>query len=147
MSAPVRAIEILDELTERSNCVGNAIRHIDDSRLLRAGYCRDRSFRISMCNMVDDAQLSRAEHAAREDAYAGQVLNTAKIVTPFTAALAATLLATALQVGRPTCLDYVAAWTMAPAVLITVGIVFVQKATLKSTDLEPQAISGAHTNS
>ena len=36
-------------------------------------------------------------HAGREDVHAHQVLQTAKLVTPFTAAIAATFVATALQ--------------------------------------------------
>jgi tRNA C32,U32 (ribose-2'-O)-methylase TrmJ len=41
---------------------------------------------------MDDAELSLKEHAAREDAHAAQVLYTAKLVTTFSAALAATFL-------------------------------------------------------
>jgi hypothetical protein len=82
-----------------------------------------------MCN-VDDANRSVAEHAAREDANAGQVLSTAKLVTTFSAALAATFLATALQVGKPTFDDYLAAWAMLAVLVITIGIVCLPKATL-----------------
>jgi hypothetical protein len=52
------------------------------------------------------------EHATGEDAHLGRVLSTAKLVTTFSAAFAATFVATALQVGQPTWLDYVPACTM-----------------------------------
>ena len=93
---------------------------------------------------MDDAKLSLVEHATREDAHVGQVLSTAKLVTTFSAAFAAPFLATALQVGQPTCLDYVAACAMLAALLITVGIVIVRKATLKPHDFQAPDIGDAH---
>jgi hypothetical protein len=95
-------------------------------------------------HMDDDAKLSLAEHATREDAHVGQVLTTAKLVTTFSAAFAATFLAAALQVGRPTSLDYVAASAMLAALLITVGIATVRKATLKPTDFTERDVASAH---
>ena len=94
-------------------------------------------------HMDDDAKLSLVEHATREDAHVSQVLTTAKLVTTFSAAFAATFLA-ALQVGRPTALDYVAASVMLAALLITVGIVTVKKATLKPTDFTERDVASAH---
>lgn len=84
---------------------------------------------------MDDAEnLPILDHAKREDAHAGQVLSVAKLLAPFSAALGASFLVAALQVGRPTTLDYVCAWIMLLVLVLTVGIVFVPKATLQAKD-------------
>lgn len=101
---------------------------------------------------VDDAELSLEQHAAREDESAGQVLSTAKLVTTFSAAVAATFVATALQVGKPSGLDCAAAWTMLVVLVLTFGVVTVPKATLRPNDLpggtdrQPTDISITHQN-
>jgi hypothetical protein len=81
-----------------------------------------------------ELKLSLVEHATREDAHIGRVLSTAKLVTTFSAAFAATFVATALQVGQPTWLDHVAVCAML-VTLLTVGIVTVRKATLEPNDI------------
>jgi hypothetical protein len=83
---------------------------------------------------MDDTKLPMLDHAKREDAHAGQVLSVAKLLAPFSAALGASFLVAALQVGRPTTLDYVCAWIMLLVLVLTVGIVFVPKATLQAHD-------------
>lgn len=98
---------------------------------------------------MNHMELSQVDHATREDANAGQVIGTAKLVTPFSAALAASFLVASLQIGKPTMLDYVGAWTMVPVLLITIGIVSMKKATSnpkyfpKDGSSTPDAV-GAH---
>jgi hypothetical protein len=84
--------------------------------------------------MDEDEKLPMLDHAKREDAHAGQVLSVAKLLAPFSAALGASFLVAALQVGRPTTLDYVCAWIMLLVLMLTVGIVSVPKATLQAKD-------------
>jgi hypothetical protein len=100
---------------------------------------------------MDDGTLSLTDHATREDQYAGQVLSTAKLVTTFSAAVAATFVATAMQVGKPSALDCVAALSMLAVLVVTLGIVCVPKATLKQVDLprngsEDQTAEGARSH-
>jgi hypothetical protein len=83
---------------------------------------------------MEDAKLPILDHAKREDAHAGQMLGVAKLLAPFSAALGASFLVAALQVGRPTTLDYVCAWIMLTVLVLTLGIVSVPKATLRADD-------------
>jgi hypothetical protein len=64
-------------------------------------------------------------HARREDAQSHQGLQTAKLVTTFSAAIAATFVATSLAEGpAPTCWDKGAEFAMAFSVLGVLVIVF-----------------------
>jgi hypothetical protein len=64
-------------------------------------------------------------HAIREDAHSHRGLQTAKLVTTFAAAIAATFVATALAEGpEPSCWDKLAVGAMALSVLGVFAIVF-----------------------
>jgi hypothetical protein len=64
-------------------------------------------------------------HASREDAHSHQGLQTAKLVTTFSAAIAATFVATSLAEGpAPTCWDKGAVFAMGLSVLGVLVIVF-----------------------
>jgi hypothetical protein len=64
-------------------------------------------------------------HAIREDAHSHQGLQTAKLVTTFAAAIAATFVATALAEGpEPSCWDELAVGAMALSVLGVLATVF-----------------------
>jgi hypothetical protein len=64
-------------------------------------------------------------HAIREDAHSHRGLQTAKLVTTFAAAIAATFVATALTEGpEPSCWDELAVGAMALSVLGVLAIVF-----------------------
>jgi hypothetical protein len=64
-------------------------------------------------------------HASREDTHSHQGLQTAKLVTTFAAAIAATFVATALAEGpEPSCWDERAVGAMALSVLGVLAIVF-----------------------
>jgi hypothetical protein len=65
------------------------------------------------------------KHAGREDARAHQVLETAKLVTTFSAAIAATFVATALAEGpAPSCWDWGAVAAMGLALLGVLAVIF-----------------------
>jgi hypothetical protein len=65
------------------------------------------------------------KHAGREDARAHQLLETAKLVTTFSAAIAATFVATARAEGpAPSCWDWGGVAAMGLALLGVLAVVF-----------------------
>lgn len=74
--------------------------------------------------MAESLEAWLDRHASREEAHAQQALSTAKMVTTFAAATAATFVATALQVGgKPSGWDKGALLAMALASVLVVVIV------------------------
>jgi hypothetical protein len=66
------------------------------------------------------------EHTHRQDAAARQAIETAKLVTTFTAAIAATFVATALSAGDPSPLDACATVVVGLALAVVVRVVFIK---------------------
>ena len=86
-------------------------------------------------------ESSEVDHKAgeRELAHSRRVVGTAKLVVPFSAATAATFVATALQTGDPTRWDKWSAWLLIPALVITVAVVLLPPFHHKGK-LEPNAL-------
>jgi hypothetical protein len=68
---------------------------------------------------ADDATAKTYE---REVAHARQVIHTAKLVVTFSAAIAATFVASAMQTDHPDCWDIVAAVFMALTFIVTAAV-------------------------
>lgn len=83
------------------------------------------------------------EHIGREDAHAHQVLSTAKLVTTFSAAIAATFVVTALQLGRASNWDTAAVVAMALSMIGVLYVVFCVRET--APDVNRRATLGAET--
>ena len=76
----------------------------------------------------------------REESHSRHVLSTAKLVTTFSAATAATFVATALQSGEPSCQDQVAATLMLVSLGLTVWVVVTpRKSDVKIEHLQGQS--------
>jgi hypothetical protein len=74
--------------------------------------------------MTESLEAWLDRHVRDEDAHAHQMLSTAKLVTTFAAATAATFVATALQVGgKLSCWDGIALVTMLGALVLVVVVV------------------------
>jgi hypothetical protein len=78
--------------------------------------------------MSEDSEKETAKQYDREVTHSRQVMSTAKLVVTFSAAIAATFVAGALQVNdaradHPTSWDTLAAMLMIPTALITVAVV------------------------
>jgi hypothetical protein len=103
--------------------------------------------------MTDSLSEWLERHAEREEAESRQVLSTAKLVTTFSAAMAAAFLAMALQLGRVGLCwaDWLAVWGMLVLLVLTLWIITLGrkssvaknellKARQSATQVEPQML-------